>query len=565
MGLLGSGLSAFFDWILLANNYIMKKRSIACLCFLLLFVGAKAQTVNFTSSNLPIIVINTNGQEILNDPKIVADMGIIFNSGNARNNLSDPFNHYNGKIGIEIRGQSSQMFPMKSYSIELRTAQDASDEKSLFGLPKEADWVLYAPYTDKTLMRNFLAYTLTREMGRWASNCRFVELVVNGDYKGVYVFMERIKRGSGRVNIAKMSNTDISGDAVTGGYIFSLDKEPNAWFSKYPTPHSPTYNKRQFSYVYPKPENMVPEQRAYLQSFVDSFENALAGQSFQDPVNGVRKFADLNSFIDYFIVNEVSRNVDGYRLSTYLYKDRNSKNRKIFAGPAWDYDLAFRNADYCSGSNTGGWAYQFNLVCPMDGAGLIPFWWDRLMEDTAYTSVLRCRWKSLRTTTLRNSRVMQLIDSVVNLLSEAQPRHFQRWPILGKYIWPNPQPIATSYQQEIEYLKGWLNTRLQWIDANVPNKGACYDYPSDIKESIIVSVIPNPIRPTGNLHIQSRTNQELEMRLIDNWGRTVSIRKIMLVGGTNIIPLNAQSWKSGVYYLKLFTKNGDEIGRKLLK
>lgn len=316
--------------------------------------------VTFTSSNLPVIVINTNGQTIVDEPKIMADMGIIFNSGNARNNISDPFNHYNGKIGIEIRGQSSQSFPMKSYSIELRDNAGNSQDKSLFGLPKESDWVLYAPYTDKTLMRNFLAYTMSREMGRWAANCRFVEIILNGDYIGIYVFMERIKRGSGRVNIAKMSDTDISGDAVTGGYIFSLDKEANAWFSTYAAPNSTNRVKPQFSYVYPKIENIVAAQKDYLKKYVDSFERALAGPQFEDPINGFRRFIDVPSFIDFSIINEISKNVDGYRLSSYFYKDRNSKNSKIFAGPVWDYDLAFRNAYYCETPLTTGWLYNFN-------------------------------------------------------------------------------------------------------------------------------------------------------------------------------------------------------------
>src|SRR5436190_6286011 len=173
----------------------MKIRVAAIFFAVLCFFLSNAQTV--TSSNLPIIVINTNGQAIVDDPKITADMGIIYN-GSARNNITDPFNHYNGKIGIEIRGQSSQMFPMKSYTIELRDATGNSQDKSLFGFPKESDWVLYAPYTDKTLMRNFLAYTLSNEMGHWAAHCRFVEVVLNNDYKGIYVFMEKIKRGSGR-------------------------------------------------------------------------------------------------------------------------------------------------------------------------------------------------------------------------------------------------------------------------------------------------------------------------------------------------------------------------------
>ena len=543
----------------------MNKIAIILVFYLSIYISAGAQTVNFTSSNLPIIVINTNGQAIVDDPKITADMGIIFNSGNARNNLTDSFYHYNGKIGIEIRGQSSQMFPMKSYGIELRTVAGASDEKSLFGLPKEADWVLYAPYTDKTLMRNFLAYTMSREMGHWAANCRFVEVIVNGDYKGVYIFMERIKRGSGRVNIAKMAATDISGDAVTGGYIFSLDKEPNGWFSSYPTPQSPTNNKRQFSYVYPKPENMVPEQQAYLKSYVDSFENVLSSSNFQDPAIGVRQFADIPSFIDYFIVNEVSRNVDGYRLSSYFFKDRNSRNRKIFAGPVWDYDLSFRNADYCSGSLVNGWAYQFNYVCPGDGAGLIPFWWNRFMQDTAFTATLRCRWKELRTGSLNEIRFTKLIDSVVELLGEAQARHFQRWQILGKYVWPNPQPIASSYTMEINYLKDWINNRLIWLDGNMPNSGACYDMPPVVLEDFAVSIAPNPVQGTAILKVISKFNVEVQIQVTDMKGRLMGVQKAMLNIGINTLPLNTGGWTAGVYNLTLTTANGNKVSKRIIK
>jgi hypothetical protein len=532
---------------------------------LLFFVTSIAQP--FTSSNLPVIIINTNGQTIVNDPKITADMGIIYNGVGVRNNVTDPFNHYNGKIGIEIRGQSSQMFPMKSYGIELRDNAGSSQDKVLFGLPKESDWVLYAPYTDKTLMRNFLAYTMSREMGHWSANCRFVEVVVNGDYKGIYVFMEKIKRNAGRVNISKIAATDISGDEITGGYIFSLDKEPDGWFSSYVAPNSTTGNKRRFSYVFPKIENMASQQKDYIKSYVDSFENALAGPQFQDPVAGVRKFADIPSFIDYFIVNEVSRNVDGYRLSSYFYKDRNSKNRKIIAGPVWDYDLAFRNADYCDGSKLSGWAYQFNYVCPGDGAGLIPFWWNNFMNDTAFKSDLRCRWKQLRTTTLSETHFNSLIDSVFNLVNEARRRHFQRWPILGQYVWPNAQPIPTTYEGEIATLKNWIASRLQWIDENISNSGACmdYHYPVSVNESVIISIQPNPFAGNPVINVESRVAQSIGLNILDAAGRNLYRNNYNLSVGYNSITIPFAQWSAGVYFFSFKTSGGEKLIRKAIK
>jgi len=514
----------------------------------------------FTSSDLPLVVINTNGQEILDDPKIMADMGIIFNN-NARNNITDSFNHYNGKIGIEIRGQSSQMFPMKSYSIELWNSGGGSVNKSLFGLPSESDWVLYAPYNEKTLMHNFLAYTLSREMGHWAANCRYVEVMINGEYKGIYVFMEKIKRKTGRVNVASMSSTDNSGDAVTGGYIFSIDKEANGWYSHFFAGQQQA--TIQYSYVYPKETNITPEQKAYIKNYTDSFEDALHSNNYQDPQNGWRKFADEQSFIDYFIVNEVSRNIDGYRISTYFYKDRYSKNGKINAGPVWDYDLAFRNADYCNGSNLDGWSYQFNNVCPSDYFQ-VPFWWTRLMADTTFKSKLRCRYKALRSTTLSLNHLNHLIDSVVTLTTESRQRHFQQWPVLGQYVWPNPTPIATTYEGEIQTLKTWLAARLDWIDKNIPNTGACTDYPANTSSSFILSSFPNPLNGS-DVEIQSRVNQSMNVKVVDMAGRLLYRSSLSLAAGFNTVQLPSVYWAGGIYFIEFSNAAGEKVTKRVLK
>ena len=552
----------FGDIQLTSRQVYCMKRLFCSLPALALFLFSAAQT--FTSSNLPVIVINTNGQTIVDEPKIAADMGIIYNGAGVRNNTTDPFNHYNGKMGIEIRGQSSQQFPMKSYSIELRDNAGNSQDKSLFGLPKESDWILYAPYNEKTLMHNFLAYTMSREMGHWAANCRYVEVIINGDYKGIYVFMEKIKRNAGRVNISKLNSTDITGDAVTGGYIFSIDKDADAWYSSI-KPNSAAVNPGiRFSYVYPKITAIVNEQKNYIKNYIDSFETVLNSSAYQEKQTGWRKFADENSFIDYFIVNEISRNVDGYRLSSYFYKDRQSKGGKIIAGPAWDYDLGFRNANYCSGSDVTGWAYQFNQVCAGD-FWQIPFWWDKLSSDTAFNSNLRCRWKQLRQTSLSLSHLNFLIDSIATLTTEARQRHFQRWPVLGQYIWPNPQPIATTYDGEIQTLKTWLADRLKWIDANIPNTGACFDYPANVKESVIFKVFPNPIGDKLMLRVDSRNSQQLSITIFDAMGRKIIATAYSLNGGRNLFELPAERWAAGFYFLTYQSGNGESGTVKLIK
>ena len=527
-----------------------------------LFISVLCTAQIFTSSNLPIVIINTNGQTIPDDPKITADMGIIYNGAGLRNFLADPYNHYNGKIGIEIRGKSSQSFPMKSYSVELRDAAGASVNQAILGMPAESDWVLYAPYTDKTLMHNFLAYSIGNELGHWASHCRYVEVVLNNNYVGVYVLLEKLKRGSSRVNIPKLKATDISGDAVTGGYIFKIDKEDpgdDGWYSQY-APNNPSGSQRiKFLYEYPKAADIVTEQKNYIKAYTDSFENALKSTTYRDTANGYRKYVDLNSFIDYFIVNEVSRNVDGYRLSSFFYKDKKSKGGKIIAGPVWDYDLGFKNANYCDGSNIDGWSYKFNTVCNGD-YWLVPFWWERMMQDSNFEAALHCRWKQLRQTTLSNAHLNFIIDSVNTLLSEAQPRHFQRWPILGQYIWPNPQPIATTYAGEIITLKSWLNSRVNWLDNNVPNTGACADWPAGLNSSMNIKLYPSPFKNSLHLWIQTKTSQQLSLQVTNTAGQIVLVKNITTTAGiSTIADFYTNGWASGVYNFYILNNEGEQF------
>lgn len=531
----------------------MKYTILITLIGIILLRPAHAQVL--TSSNLPILVVNTNGQGIPNEPRVRAQLGIIYNGVGVRNGINDPRNAYNGLVGIEVRGQSSQSFPMKSYDLELWNNDSTEKEISLFGFPKESDYVLYAPYTDKTLMRNFLAYTFTREMGRWAARCRYVELMVDNDYKGIYVFMEKIKRDSSRVNIAKLGRNENSGDALTGGYIISIDKGPNGWYSSVPTLQSTNNQRIQFSYIYPRIDSITLPQRSYIKSYVDSFEQALGSANYQNPQWGWRRHADESSFVDYLIVNELARNVDGYRLSTYLYKDKQSRGGKLFAGPAWDYDLAFYNANYCRGSDAMGWAWQFNTTCPED-YWQVPFWWSRFESDSSFQQNFNCRWKQLRKSSLSDTRILQLIDSVVALTQEARLRHFQRWPVIGQYIWPNIQPVPTSYAGEIQQLKNWFTRRIDWIDQNLSTYGTCVEMPVTLANNLIISALPNPVRDQWTLRLQSNRIQAIQITIFDASGRTMRQNKLYLNYGENRTSIQSAHWASGIYFVQILKEDG---------
>jgi hypothetical protein len=550
--------------IFIDGSVVMKKSSILILCLFAALGYSNAQNNATIDSDLPLVKIDTKGGVILNDPKITADFSVINNGSGKRNKSTDIPNEFNGKIGIELRGQSSQGQPLRSYDIELRDAAGLELATPLLGMPPESDWVLYAPYMDKTMMRNYLAYTLTRQMGRWASRVRYVELILNNEYQGIYLLAEKIKRDSSRVNISKLLPTDNSGIELTGGYIFSLDKGANGWFSNYPTPGSTNLAPRQFSYVYPKIADITQQQKNYIEQTVDDFESALAGPNFQDPSLGVRKLADLSSFIDFLIINELSRNVDGYRLSTYFHKNKNLIDGRIKAGPVWDFDLGFKNADYCDGSMVSGWAYKFNYVCPSDGAGLIPFWWDRLMLDTAFVSSLRCRWLDLRKTVLSEQNINKLIDSADVLTTESRTRHFAKWNLTGNQWWRGTNPIR-SYEEERDAMKLWIKQRAEWIDLNLQNKGSCGDWPADNFEDIIIKTFPNPFQNSGRINIQVKEAQGIQLMVVDMHGRIMMQTSKNVFRGGNNVSLDAGTWPAGVYQVILTTITGDIYKYRMIK
>lgn len=433
-----------------------------------------ASTVVFSSSALPVVSINTFGQTIPDDPKIIAQMGIIDNGPGQRNHITDPFNGYNGRIAIEKRGSSQQLFfPKHSYGFETRDMTGMNDsDVTLLGMPLEHDWILSANYTDKSFCRNILAYRLAEEMGHYAARTRMVDVLLNGEYIGMYVLTEKLKRDDNRLDISKLNPTEVSWPNVSGGYIIKIDKLTGSggagWTSPYPPINHPNGQTIYYQYDYPQPDSIVPAQMNYIRSYVDSFESALAGPNFMDSLLGYSQYIGNNSFIDLFIMNELSKNVDGYRISTYLYKD---KGKTLKAGPVWDYDIAFGNADYCGGDLTYNWAYQF-LTCESSDQQ-IPFWWPRLLQDSSFANQLKCRWQKFRSGILSTNHINAIIDSVALVVDESKDWNFSVWPILGTYVWPNPSPIPSDYAGEIAKLKTWISNRIAWLDANLPGNCNC--------------------------------------------------------------------------------------------
>ncbi|MCB0772863.1 MAG: CotH kinase family protein [Flavobacteriales bacterium] len=563
LGTINNGQSGNGTWTLyVMDNYPFADAG-AVASWSITFGSDPATPFTLGSSALPIVVINTNGQPIPDEVKITAHMGVVDNGPGNLNHPQDPFNGYNGDIGIEMRGNSSLwMSPKKSYTVELRTGSGLDLEVPLLGMPAESDWVLQANYFDKSLMNNTLTHHLFRAMGHYAPRQRYVEVVLNGTYVGIYVLTEKIKRGADRVNIAKLQPDETFGDDLTGGYILSVERdEGNGFISEHPPMASPYGQYVFLEYRYPKPDNIVPDQEAYIQGFIGAFEDALAGPAFQDSTTGYRAYIDVPSFIDLFLINELSRNVDGYRLSTFLYKDKDSNGGSLHAGPVWDYDIAWGNADYCQGSDIAGWAYMFSDICP-DHSNQMPFWWHRLLEDSAFVDAVRCRWDELRDGILSPAHVATFADSVATLLQGAQERNFTVWPILGQYVWPNPSPIPATYAGEVQELNDFMEDRWAWLDANLPGDPSCATSTGLHTISTVVEApFPNPFGTIA--YFRTVSGSPVMVRLLDPLGRVVASAGPFMGKGAMHHLAVPQELAPGTYLLEATDRDGNRSSFRL--
>lgn len=489
----------------------------------------KKDAVSFTSSNLPIVVIETHGKIIANEPKITVDMGIIYNGEGVRNNLTDPQNDYKGKVGIEIRGSTSQWFPKKQYAVETRTESGIDTSVSLLGFPEENDWILYAPYTDKTFFRDVLAYWLSAKTGHYSSRFKFCELVLNGEYMGVYILLEKIKRDKNRVDVSKLTVTDNTGDSLTGGYLLKIDKEDGSgndgWRSLFP-PYLDAYQKIYWQYHYPKPEDITPQQKTYIQKYIDEFETRVYNPDYTDTLTGYPSLIDVASFVDYFLLNELSKSVDAYRLSAFLHKDKDSKNPKLKMGPVWDYNIAWGNANYYDASLVYGWQLSYlstNTNFLQTDQFQVPFWWKKIAGDPDFQKKCATRWFQLRMNEFSLTTIYRFIDSLKTLTNEAQPRNFQKWQIIGHWVWPNYY-VGQTYDDEVTYFKNWIKDRCGWMDAELRTIIKVDETEQQIPTSFeLFQNYPNPFNPETIISWQCAVGGYVTLKVFDVLGNEVAI------------------------------------------
>ena len=432
--------------------------------------------VELTSTNLPIVWIEVRDRTIDRYERIDAYMKIIDN-GKGKLNYADLKAHpgqrvdYEGHVALRYRGNStfndSPKKPISFRTLDQPMKYASKQKVKILGMGKEDNWALLAPYSDKSMMRNLLAYELARPWMEYAPRGRYCEVFLDGTYYGIYVLSEVVSKGKHRLNLASPRKT---GDALTGDYLIEVDYDDDVHYrSKY---HPVDSNGRPLAdkfihiqYKSPNPDDLNKAQMQYINRCFDQMEDVLASPDYRDPVKGYRRYIDVMSFIDYQLAMELGHNVDGYRKSCKLYKRRDGVDGR-FKTVVWDMNLAYGNCNLHEGWRTDGWVYECNDLLYAHGEDyLIPFWWGRLNADEKYQRLLRDRWAQYRSTTLTEDHVMAVIDSLANELTAggAIARNSQAWPRWGVWVWPNYY-VAKDFDDEVSHLKQWLRDRIAWMD-----------------------------------------------------------------------------------------------------
>ena len=416
------------------------------------FWGYKAEGNNSNLhqlTNIPTVTIHTtNAQEITSKNTYIKGIVTIINNGTI----------FTDSLEIRGRGHASWGFPKKPYKIKLKS------KVNLFGLPsKERDWVLINNWGDKTLMRNLLAFDLSKKFDMAYTTSAFpVDLILNGEYKGCYQLCEHIEAAPGRVEIQQMNVSDIVLPYLSGGYILEVDayagQDADTWFSSFRL-GTPVKVK------YPKTDNIVNQQYNYIRNQYGNMEDAIFYSNYKDPVNGYRRLFDVESFIRHFLVGEISANIDTY-WSTYIYKDRNNDLFKF--GPVWDFDLAYENdGRVYPVNNRTQWVYEIGSSA--NGFRTLV---NRLFTDETFVARLRAVYSDYRDRgIITKETLLKVVDNYAADIYQSQRLNFMRWNILNSIVHQNPATYG-SYEGEVNNVRNFIIKRIDWIDKKlnyIPN------------------------------------------------------------------------------------------------
>ena len=357
------------------------------------------------STTLPVIYMNTMGQQILKENAIWGNIALLDGNGEEQSVFSVPNSIY--PTTIKYRGASSyNRFDKKQYRIKFyKNKKDSEKKVSLAGMGANSEWVLNGPYLDKTLIRNKLVYDLARELNGWAPDSRFVELFVDGEYQGVYLAVEPVTNGESRLRLSKFGL--LSGETA---YIVSRDRSNTEAEELVTWGKTAGYTNNSLYIGYPSKNKVTEKQKAYIQKDISEFEQVLYGENFNDKRLGYQAYIDMDNWVDYFIINEFAMNYDAGNLSTYIYKELGGKLQLA----VWDFNNGFDNFQG-SGKSTDTLHTVKNS------------WIEKLWQDKNFRDRVCERYRQLRKTTLSDEHIAEKIAFYQEELGDAVDRNFKVW------------------------------------------------------------------------------------------------------------------------------------------
>lgn len=494
-------------------------------------------SVKFTETNLPIVFINVDGKMIQREERITAKIKIIDN-GEGKTNYADLTAHpdqkidYEGYISIKYRGNSSfnssEKKPYGFKTIEKPLEEGGKKVKvKLLGLGKDNDWVLLAPFSDKSMVRDVLTFELGRPYFDWVPTSRHCEVVLDGKYYGIYILTERPGKGKQRLNLHDPGE---DGGDLTGDWRVEIDRddEEHYYRSKYhPYGKDGLFNNSyNITYQYDDPEyddfaDLPEGTEKAIQKSIDDMEDCFASENYKDPTTGYRKYIDVTSFIDYMLSTEFSYNIDGYRLSSHMYKysETRAKNEGLdsrWKTTLWDFNIAYGNANYNNGASTNLWQYDFNSRT--EDPQQVPFWWKRLLDDPAYQKELKARWAQYRQGAYSNENIEAKIDSMTTRLTSggAMARNEEAWGMFGRQVWPNAY-VGNSYDDEVTYLKQFIRKRLRFMDRQLLPQTQRTDTRSlsvttGFTKDVVVEALPAQSHMSGAIDVSGNTYYSVDVK-----------------------------------------------------
>ena len=418
-------------------------------------------------THLPLVMIDTSGKSIPGKATYTEDGGIeystaedgakeirgkikIADSPTQNNHLYSPA-AISSDMTIHIRGNSSRVFDKPSYDIRLITSDGENNPQPVMGMDAHHEWVLYGPYIDKTLIRNYMLYNIAGEIMDYAPNVRFCEVFINGSYQGVYVMTENITAGNDGarldLSVSKKNNT-------FSGYVLRIDRGSENKIKNIKTFSCYSLRTKQIVNIeYPGLENLTPEIAEKIRQDFSKFEKSLYSYDFDKADYGYKKYIDPQSFADYFIINEFTCNYDAGYYSTYVYKDIDGKYRLC----VWDFNSACNNYPEIDIANN-----YFEMQNDL--------WYFMLMKDEDFTDLIINRYRELRKSYLSDEYLNNYIDGCVKYLGDAIDRNYEKWGYIFK---PENGPLepadrnTSSYEESIEQLKNFIKQRGKWMDENI--------------------------------------------------------------------------------------------------